>query len=198
MDTKRLEAFSDGVFAIAITLLILEVRLTDPAHRGDLSHRLGQAWPAYIAFLISFVTIGIMWANHHAIFRLIDRTSHGLVVANMMLLLCVSFLPFPTLVLGENLKGARADQHTAAFFYGASFVVTAVFFNVLWHTAAFRRRLLVPSAGKAVDTITRRYRLGPPSYLLATVVALWSMRVSIAIDGGLALLYFLPQEDPED
>src|SRR5713101_5243415 len=135
MDTKRLEAFSDGVFAIAITLLILEVRLPAPARPSEtLAHRLGQTWPSFLAYIISFVTIGIMWANHHSIFRLVDRSTHGLVVANLLLLLCIALVPFPTLVLGENLRAGHADQHTAAFFYSASFAVTAVFFNLLWHT----------------------------------------------------------------
>ena len=77
-DTARLEAFSDGVFAIAITLLVLEVRV--PGGSGSLAHKLADAWPSYLGYVVSFVTIGIMWANHHAVFRLIARTTHGLIV----------------------------------------------------------------------------------------------------------------------
>ena len=83
METTRLEAFSDGVFAIAITLLIIEVRL--PAGGGPLARRLAEAWPDYLAYVVSFVTIGVMWANHHSLFHLIARCTHGLVVANALL-----------------------------------------------------------------------------------------------------------------
>jgi uncharacterized membrane protein len=163
MTTQRIEAFSDGVFAIAITLLILEVRLP-PANGDPLSRRLSEAWPGYIAFVLSFLVIGIMWANHHANFHLIERCTHGLVVANLLLLLCVSFIPFPTKILAEELRHAGADQRTAALFYSGAFVVTAIFFNVMWRVAA-------------------------------TVVALWSVPLSLAINGALALLYLLPQRD---
>src|SRR5260370_13608306 len=100
VETGRLEAFSDGVFAIAITLLILEVHVGGQAG-ASLARQLAHAWPSYTGYVISFVTIGIMWANHHSMFRLIDRSTHGLVVANLLLLLCVSFVPFPTKVLAS-------------------------------------------------------------------------------------------------
>jgi len=154
-----------------------------------------------VGFVISFVTIGIMWANHHAIFRLIHKATHGLVVANLFLLLCVSFLPFPTKVLGEQLRNAGPDQQTAALFYGSSFVVTATCFNVLWQAAVQRNRLIRPGSERAAASVSRRYRFGVPSYLVATVVAFWSAPVSLVIDGALALLYVLPglghDSDPE-
>ncbi len=192
--TQRLEAFSDGVFAIAITLLILEVRLP-PANGDSLSRRLSEAWPGYIAFVLSFLIIGIMWANHHANFHMIDRTTHGLVVANLFLLMCVSFVPFPTKILAEELRHAGHDQTTAAVFHSATFVVTAVFFNVMWRVAATGNRLIRPGSEEAAAAVTRRYRFGVPSYLTATVVALWSVPLSLVINGALALLYLLPQRD---
>lgn len=191
MDTARLETFSDGVFAIAITLLILDVRV--PAGRASLTHRLGQAWPDYVAYVISFLIIGIMWANHHGIFRLIARTSHGLIVANLFLLLCVAFIPFPTAVLSENLRGRAGDQHAAAIFYSGAFTVTALFYNLLWRTAARRNRLIIAGAEAAAAEVTRRYRYGVPSYLAATLVAIVSVPASLAIDGALALFFILPQ-----
>jgi uncharacterized membrane protein len=194
VETSRLEAFSDGVFAIAITLLILEVRLPSE-ETGTLSHRLAEAWPGYIGFVISFVIIGIMWANHHSIFRLIGRASHGLVVANLLLLLCVSFIPFPTKVLAENLRGAADDQQTAAVFYSGTFFVTACFYNLLWQTAARGNRLIAPGSEAAAAVVTRRFWYGFPSYLVATVAALVSVPLSLAIDAGLALLYLLPRRD---
>jgi uncharacterized membrane protein len=193
MDTGRLETFSDGVFAIAITLLILDVRL--PPGRAPLTHRLGQAWPNYLAYAISFLIIGIMWANHHAIFQLIERTSHGLVVANLFLLLFVAFIPFPTAVLSENLRARLSDQHVAALFYSGTFTVTALFYNLLWQTAARRNRLIAAGSEAAASEVTRRYRYGVPSYLAATLVAIVSVPASLAIDGALALFFILPQRD---
>ncbi len=194
METTRLEAFSDGVFAIAITLLILEVRL--PAANGEsLSHRLSDAWPGYVAFVLSFLIIGIMWANHHANFHMIERTTHGLVVANLLLLLSISFVPFPTKILAEELRHAGSDQTAAAVFYSASFVVTAAFFNLMWRIAATGNRLIRPGSEAAAAVVTRRYRFGVPSYLAATLAAVWSVPLSLAIHGALALLYLLPQRD---
>jgi uncharacterized membrane protein len=192
VETNRLEAFSDGVFAIAVTLLILEVRLPE-LDGAPLFERLLRAWPGYVGFVISFITIGIMWANHHSIFGLIHRTSHGLVVANLMLLLCVSFLPFPTKVLGEQLRTAGPDQQTAVVFYSGSFFVSAVFYNLLWQTAARRNRLIVPGCEAEAAEVTRRFRPGAPIYLMATLAALWSVPLSLVIDAGLALLYILPR-----
>lgn len=193
MDTARLETFSDGVFAIAITLLILDVRV--PAGGGTLAHRLGQAWPDYAAYVISFLIIGIMWANHHGIFRLIGRTSHGLVVANLLLLLCVAFIPFPTSVLSQHLRSTGGDQHTAAIFYNGVFTVTAAFYNLLWQTAARGNRLIAAGSEPAAAEVTRRFRYGVPSYLAATLVAIASVPASLAIDGAIALFYLLPQPE---
>lgn len=195
MDTARLETFSDGVFAIAITLLILDVRV--PSGTMSLTHRLGQAWPDYLAYVISFLIIGIMWANHHGIFRLIDRTSHGLVVANLLLLMCVAFIPFGTRVLSENLRSHVADRRTAAIFYNGTFTVTAVFYLLLWRTASWGHRLIAPGAEEAADEVTRRFRYGVPSYLAAALVAIVSVPVSLAIDGAVALFYILPQRRAE-
>jgi uncharacterized membrane protein len=193
VDTGRLETFSDGVFAIAITLLILDVRL--PSGNESLTHRLGDAWPAYNGYVISFLVIGIMWANHHGIFRLIDRTSHGLVVANLLLLMCIAFIPFPTTVLADNLRTGGHDQHVATIFYNGVFTLTAAFYNVLWQTAARHNRLIAKGSERAAAEVTRRFRYGVPSYLAATLVAIVSVPASLAIDGALALLYAFPQRE---
>lgn len=190
MSTDRLETFSDGVFAIAITLLILEVR---PHGSGSLAHQLLAGWPSYAAYLLSFVTIGIMWTNHHGIFQLIDRTTHGLVVANLLLLMCVAFLPFPTKILAEHLRTAGSDQRTAAIFYNASFFVTAIFYNVLWQTAAWKHRLITPGREAACDQVTRRFWAGSPSYLIATLLSIVSVPAGIAANTAIALFYLLPR-----
>ena len=190
MSTERLETFSDGVFAIAITLLILEVR---PVGHGTLAHQLLAAWPSYLAYVISFVTIGIMWANHHGIFQLIDRTTHGLLVANILFLLVVAFIPFPTRVLAEHLRESGADERTAAVFFNATFTLMAVVYNFLWQTAAWKNRLITSGRERAAAQVSRRFWPGAPSYLVATIVSLFSAPIGIGLNGALAVFYLLPR-----
>ena len=119
---ERLEAFSDGVFAIAITLLVLEIRIPPPevlAHPEALVLALGDLWPSYLGYVVSFVTVGIMWANHHNLIRLVATVSHGLMLANLLLLLGVGFIPFPTALLAATL-GTPSAQIGVLVYAGAS------------------------------------------------------------------------------
>jgi uncharacterized membrane protein len=192
VETGRLEAFSDGVFAIAITLLILEVHVNSRAG-VSLARELADAWPSYIGYVISFVTIGIMWANHHSMFRFIDRSTHGLVVTNLLLLLCVSFVPFPTKVLAEHLATANPDQRTAALFFSGTYVVIAAFYNLVWRVAASGHRLITAGCEDDADRITRAFRYGIPGYALATLLSFVAVPAELAIDGALALYYLAPR-----
>jgi uncharacterized membrane protein len=194
-DTARLEAFSDGVFAIAITLLVLEIRL--PSGHATLAHKLADTWPSYLGYVTSFVTIGIMWANHHAIFRLIARTTHGLIVGNMLLLMCVAFLPFPTTVLADHVRHAGSDQTAATVFYSGTFIVIAIAFQVLWRVASQSNRLIIPGAEAAAEQITRSYRWGIPSYTVSTLIALFSAPASLALVGAMALYWLIPRGKTE-
>src|SRR5204863_6829827 len=115
-ETQRLEAFSNGVFAIAITLLVLEMKVPHDAGLG-LGRALLDGWPSYFGFLTSFATIGIMWINHHRIFRLVGRIDHTLLILNGLLLLGVTFVPYPTAVLATYL-GHPGDRIAAAFYSG--------------------------------------------------------------------------------
>jgi uncharacterized membrane protein len=195
-DTNRLETFADGVFAIAITLLVIEIRL--PEHEqivemGGLWRALVQLWPSYFGYLVSFVVIGIMWANHHNLMKLVDRVDHGFITLTMLLLLCIAFLPFPTAVLADNLRDAE-ERPTAVAFYCGCFTVTAVFYFLMWWYAAKNRRLIarhVPDS--AVRAITRAYAPGSVLYLAATLLAFVSVAISLAIVVGLAILYMLPR-----
>jgi len=132
---QRLEAFSDGVFAIAITLLILDVRVPrDLPQTTRLADAMLAAWPNYFAFLTSFATIGIMWMNHHRLFRIIARADHALLIWNGLLLLGITFVPFPTALIAEYIQ--RPDQRTAAMVLGGTYVFLALMFNGLWWHAA--------------------------------------------------------------
>src|SRR5262245_4784987 len=129
-ETYRLEAFADAVFAIAITLLIIEIRLPPRdavAAGGGLAAALLDLWPSYVGYLTSFIVIGIMWANHHNLMKLIDRIDHGFITFTLLLLMCVAFLPFPTAVMAEHLTDEHERSVAVAFYCGA-FTVTAIFY----------------------------------------------------------------------
>ena len=188
METSRTEAFSDGVFAIAITLLILNVTL----HRsGSLGHDLLQLWPSYLAYAVSFVTIGIMWINHHTIYRHIERVDRIFLILNLMLLLCIAFVPFPTRIAAEFAR-SDSDRRAAALLYGITMTTTAVFFNSLWLYASRGGRLLSPNADRReVSGITRSYIPGAPMYATATLIAFADSRASLILFAAIALFYAL-------
>src|SRR5947208_12017677 len=138
--TSRLEAFSDGIFAIAMTLLVLEIRLPENIPPGTLGSALLHLWKSYLAFLTSFATIGVMWVNHHRIFNLIRRTDQGVLTLNLLLMLGVTFLPFPTAVVARNIRSV--DARTAVLFYNGTFTVIAICWGVLWRYAVRNRHLM--------------------------------------------------------
>jgi len=180
-ETGRVEAFSDGVFAIAITLLVLEFKvphLPEGANGRDLFLALLKLWPSLVAFLGSFVAILIMWISHHGLFRLIHKIDSPFLFANGFMLLMVTFVPFPTAVLAEYL-GTPGERVAAAFYIG-SFVVVSIAFNVFW-AAATKRRLLrrdVPDA--VVVRIRNAYRFGLGVYVGSTLLALWNATAGLA------------------
>ncbi len=195
-ETARIEAFSDGVFAIAITLLILEIRVPAPeatARAGGLVRALAALWPSYLGYLISFVTIGIMWANHHTLYRYIRRSDRYFLLINIVFLMCIGFVPFPTAVLAAYLPVADGRQ-TAVAYYSATFVAMALAYNLLWRYAAWGGRLLAADADPvAVRTINRRYLVGPLAYGVSLALAFVNVWASLAVHGVLAAFYLLPE-----
>jgi uncharacterized membrane protein len=188
MSPSRLEAFADGVFAIAATLLILTVDGAVGGEGADLGGSLEHAWPAYLGYAVSFVTIGIMWINHHTIMSLVVEVDRRFLVANLGLLMCIAFVPFPTRLVAENIRGAGAEG--AALTYGFTLTATAVFFNAVWFYAAAGRRLLRADADlRVVAGISRTYRIGPWIYLGATLVAFASPTASAILYLAIAALY---------
>src|SRR5436309_8930975 len=137
--TQRVEAFSDGVFAIAVTLLILDVRVPRGLPETTrLIDALLANWPSYVAFLTSFATIGIMWLNHHRLFSLMHRVDHLLLVLNGVLLLGVTITPFPTALVAD--QWGHPGARLAAGVYSGIFVLIAIAFNALWRYASSERR----------------------------------------------------------
>jgi uncharacterized membrane protein len=190
LNTSRIETFADGVFAIAATLLILNVdsQISEDVH--DLGADLLHIWPSYLAYAVSFVTIGIMWINHHTVMSQIDRTDRRFLVATVGLLLCIAFVPFPTRLVAEHIRGDGAQD--AALAYGFTMVATAIMFSVTWFYASRGKRLLRADADPAVVSgISRSYLPGPWIYLAATLVAFASPTTSVVLFMAIALFYVI-------
>lgn len=190
-ETARVEAFSDGVFAIAITLLILEIKIPTVGPT-PLARQLLWQWPSYVSFVISFAFIGIMWMNHHRLFTHIRRCNDALLVLNLLLLLGVTAVPFPTAVLAAHLQ--HEGERTAVLLYNGTYLFIAICFNVLWRYAASEKRGLLASDfdRRSVDHITRQYAFGPILYLACFALAYLSVRGSLLLNGGLACFFALP------
>jgi uncharacterized membrane protein len=190
VETARLETFSDGVFAIAITLLVLLFDVPDLSEGESLGHVLEHQWPQYASYAVSFVTIGIIWVNHHTLFRHIARVDRVFLFINVLFLMCVAFIPYPTSVISRYVR--TDDASAAAVMYGLSLTATAICFNVLWQYAARGFRLLAPDADRReVAGITRSYWPGAFLYAGATAVALLSATASVILFILLALFYVL-------
>jgi len=194
--TTRLEAFSDGVFAIAITLLVLEIKVPPieaTSNGRELVTALRALWPSYLGYLISFVTLGIMWANHHNMFHHVHRSNFNFLLINVLFLMFISFLPFPTALLAEYLPVSDGRQ-TATAFYSAVLFVIALGFNAVWRYAVRGGRLLDPAADRAaVNTISRRFLIGPIAYGVAFGLAFVNVWASLAVHGVLTSLFLVPE-----
>jgi TMEM175 potassium channel family protein len=182
--TERLETFSDGVFAIAATLLVLEFSVSG----RDLGHALLHIWPSYLAYVTSFVTIGIIWMNHHHTVSLIARTDRTMLFLNNLLLLTIAFLPFPTKLIGDYL---RTDQErAAALAYAATLVVMAILHQLWWQYARRGRRLIADETpDSALTAVDRAYWPGVPMYAAVFVVAFFSPLAAVVITFAIAAFY---------
>jgi uncharacterized membrane protein len=186
METARLETFSDGIFAIAATLLILDVRVEGD---GSLTTQLLHAWPTYVGYVTSFLTNGIMWVNHRSVFRQIDRVDRTFLALNVLALMVIAFIPFPTRVLAAHL---HHDARSAAVFYGLTNTAMAITYSAVWFYAARGGRLIAASADpRAVSGISRSFRPGIPLYALATASAFVSSWLAVSLFGALALFYLV-------
>ena len=181
--TDRVCAFSDGVFAIACTLLILEIRLPH-AEGGNLWPRLAALWPSYLAFALSFFVILVTWITHHDLMRLVRATDRPARLANGGALMYVTFIPFPTAVLAANLGGP--EMRTAVAFYCGTFVFGSAAFNILVALLT-RGQLFLPGTEEAVEKFRRGYRITFVIYLAATFIALVAPWLALAINVAVRL-----------
>lgn len=195
-ETARLETFADGVMAIAITLLILEVDVPRIGPGGSLGAALGEQWPSYVAYFVSFITIGVIWVNHHHLFGVIMRTNHTFLVLNVLFLMTIAALPWPTALVAEHIRDDEA-RTLAAVIYGGTMTMIAVMFNAVWRYAVSGLRLVPASVDRnELRRINRSYLSGPLTYAAATLIALANAWVSLAIFAALALYWLLPGSGP--
>ncbi|MEU6658280.1 TMEM175 family protein [Streptomyces sp. NPDC046821] len=188
-ESGRVEAFSDGVFAIAITLLILEIKVPEVGEHGDLWRALGQQWPSYAAYVVSFLVIGIMWVNHHQVFSYVVRVDRTLMFLNLALLLVVAAVPWPTSVLAAYLREA-GPSHVAAAVYSLVMVAMALSFQALWWHLTRTGHLFDDAVDTAAARHTRaRFALGTLAYPATVGLAFVSAPLTLAAHGLLAVYY---------
>jgi uncharacterized membrane protein len=193
VSTTRLESFSDGVLAVAITLLVLNIEVPAPHAGQSLADALGAQWPHYAAYAISFLTIGIIWVNHHVMIGRLRAADHSILMLNLLLLLTIALIPFATALFATYLKQGHGDSLAAAV-YGAAFVLMAIAFSALnWNILFRKTHLLAPElSGEQRRRILTRSLIGPIPYVIATVLAAVSPYATLAITAGLAIYYALP------
>jgi uncharacterized membrane protein len=193
MGTSRLESFSDGVIAVAVTLLVLDIHVPVVGPHQSLLHALLNDWPHYAAYVVSFMTIGIIWVNHHAMIGRLARADHSIFILNLMLLMSIVLLPFATELMAAYLR-ASSGQSLAAGLYSGAFLLMALIFAALnRHILLARAHML--SAELALEErrrILSRALVGLGPYVVATLVAIVSPYATLAICGAIAVFYALP------
>ena len=188
--TGRLEAFSDGVFAIAITLLVLEI-MVPASTGGHILRALIDQWPSYLAYLVSFSTIGAVWLAHTAITEYLHRADAVLLRLNLLLLMVVSFLPFPTRLLAENISERDAERVSATV-YGINLFLASVLVSVLWRYAVRERLVRPDAADEEVQTLTKRLTPGLAGYLVVIVLGVFLPFVAVLGYLAIAVYFILP------
>jgi uncharacterized membrane protein len=196
-DSGRVEAFSDGVFAIAITLLVLDLIVPGRAegHESGLAAALAAEWPSYFAYLVSFLVIGIIWINHHTMFTLVNRVDRRVLFVNLLLLLTISVIPFPTRLLAEYLLDS--DAGVAAAVYSATMFLMGIAFAALWLAITRDARLLHEPIDSAIRRAAlRRFGAGGLVYAFTIGLSFVSAVATLAVHAALALYYCFDQLTP--
>ena len=191
MSTSRLEAFSDGVFAIAATLLVLDLKVPQGAG-ADLLGAVLRQWPAYLGYLVSFLTIGIIWVNHHALFAHVRQVDRTLLFLNLALLMAASAIPFPTSLVGEYALDPAGAPVAAAAYGVVAVLMSLAFSGVWWHVTRDKRLLttkLDPARARREGAL---FSAGLVLYLLGVGVAFVAPTVSLLLYAGVAVFYVFP------
>ena len=191
-ETGRVEAFSDGVFAIAVTLLVLDLKVPKPADLGsqNLIAALVRQWPTFLAYLTSFVTILVMWVNHHKMLSHVHRVDDRFLFLNGLLLLFVTFVPFPTSLVADYLR--HPQSRTAAIIYAGTYEALAIAFNLLWNYVCSSKKLLGPNASLSrMRAMRKQYLTGPLLYGIAFALCFISVAAGLAFCMLLAVYWAL-------
>jgi uncharacterized membrane protein len=190
LSTGRLEAFSDGVFAIAITLLVLEISVPEGSEE-DLLAAVVDQWPSYLAYVVSFATIGVAWLEHSAITEYMQYADALVVRVNLLLLLLVSFLPFPTGLVAENI-GDRDAERVAVTIYGLNLLLIAVLLFVLWRYVVSEGHLRADIGEEEISDLSRRLTPGFASYVALLAMGFFLPTVAVFGYLGVALYLLIP------
>jgi len=192
VSSARLETFADGVFAIAITLLVLEIRIPEPGE--NVARAILNQWPSFLAYITSFLTIGTIWADHHRLFTVIRGTTYGFLFVNVLLLMPIAFLPYPTAVVARQWFEGKDQVVPAMLLYGGTMALVAVLFRVVWRYASSRG--LMSAEATSSRAYRRRgeliYRLAPLIYVLGAAASVIDPIVSLLVFLGLAMYWLLP------
>jgi uncharacterized membrane protein len=190
----RVEAFSDGVFAIVITLLVIDIRPPQVAEDQSLARALGHLWPNYVAYLVSFTVIGVIWLNHHRVFDLVQRVDGGLLAHNLLLLLWTALIPFPTAVVADYIREGGRNARTAVAFYSTIILLTATSFALLYRWILRDDRIIgVRLPPEVVKAARLRFGIGILVYVAALGVSFLAPYAALALHGLVALYYVFDQ-----
>jgi uncharacterized membrane protein len=192
MTTSRLEAFSDGVFAVVITLLVLDLR-TDPADPAHLSEQLARAWPAFAAYLLSFLVVGVAWVNHHALVALAAKTDRTLLFYNLLLLLWLATIPFTTATLAGFLRHDENDSRLALLLYGLSHEGMALAFTAMLAHISRHDLLRYPVSARSRRIGLLRFGIAGLLYPIAVLVGMWSSLAMLLFYAAINAFYVLEQ-----
>jgi len=184
---SRVEAFSDGIFAIAATLLVLDLGVPKP--EPTLLEGFLHQWPAYAAYATSFLTIGIIWVNHHAVLSRLHRVDRGFLFLNVVFLLFVALIPFPTKVLAHYLQSGGDDAHIAAAAYGVAMILMGISFSILNYYSTARG--LIEAQHRLGFWQQVRFSIGLLMYLVGAAFAFVDARIALIIYAGMALYYVI-------
>jgi uncharacterized membrane protein len=192
MDRGRLEAFSDGVFAVAITLLVIELAIPEPGH-GALGQQLTSHWPSFAAYVVSFLTIGIIWVNHHALFRNFADVDRTMLFLNLLMLFFVVTIPFATATMAAYLRDGGADASLAAAIYQGVFLCMSLTFGGLFWWSIRHGHMAIPLTGAAAHTALIRFTIGNLAYAAAIGIAYLSAPASLLVSALVAVYYVFEQ-----
>jgi uncharacterized membrane protein len=190
--TGRVEAFSDGVLAVAITLLVLDLHV-DTGGKDSLAHQLWEKWPSFAAYVLSFFVVGVIWVNHHALFALLGHVDRTLLFYNLLLLMFVTTIPFTTATLAANLRADTVDVRTAVLLYGVSMEGMAISYRLIIHRMIRKNLLVAPVDEETGRRAIRRFGIGTLIYPLVVVVGLFSPAAMLALYAALTGFYIVEQ-----